>query len=206
MVYRKFQDRRELFNFVYQKGKRNNGVVWLSEGITTDQIRTCILTNIGISWNLFWKGNLLPQRMTYSSPCESITNFTRHFFSRSFGYELLDGLEFFYLVSPHTNENTSRDITIFFAVLCSELDKDGRNFLEDLRHSEFSLEEIQEYFKNTSRAEIIRANKQLSSVESLQRFMNTLVKRNIAIRMGNEVYSFTLAHKFFIDFARDLLE
>lgn len=37
VVYRKFQDRRELFNFVYQKGKRNNGVVWLNEGISTDQ-------------------------------------------------------------------------------------------------------------------------------------------------------------------------
>ena len=128
------------------------------------------------------------------------------FFSRSFGYELHDGVEFYYLVSPHTNENTSRDITIFFAVLCYELDKYGHNFLEVLRYSEFSLEEIQEYFKNSSWAEIIRANKQLSSVESLQRFMNTLVKRNIAIRLGNEVYSFTLAHKFFIDFARDLLE
>ena len=33
----KFSNKRELFNFVYQKGKKNNGVVWLNEGVTQDQ-------------------------------------------------------------------------------------------------------------------------------------------------------------------------
>lgn len=35
--FRKFQDRRELFNFIYQKGKRSNSVVWLNEGVSVDQ-------------------------------------------------------------------------------------------------------------------------------------------------------------------------
>lgn len=35
--YRKYSNRRDLFNFVYQKGKRNNGVVWLNEGASQDQ-------------------------------------------------------------------------------------------------------------------------------------------------------------------------
>lgn len=35
--YTKFSSRRDLFNFVYQKGKRNNGVVWLNEGGSQDQ-------------------------------------------------------------------------------------------------------------------------------------------------------------------------
>jgi len=35
--YKKYASRRNLFNFVYQKGKRNNGVVWLNEGVSQDQ-------------------------------------------------------------------------------------------------------------------------------------------------------------------------
>lgn len=35
--YSKFPNRRDLFNFVYQKGKKNNGVVWLNEGTSQDQ-------------------------------------------------------------------------------------------------------------------------------------------------------------------------
>jgi hypothetical protein len=34
--YNKFSNRREVFNFVYQKGKRNNGVVWLNQSVTQD--------------------------------------------------------------------------------------------------------------------------------------------------------------------------
>lgn len=132
--------------------------------------------------------------------------FYTQFFDQSFGYTLQGGMEYYYLVSPTTSEYTSRDITIFFAILCYELDKDGRNFLEELRYSEFGMAEINDYFKNSSWTEIIKANKQLSNADSLQRFMSTLVKRNIVIKQGNDVYAFTLAHKFFVDFARDLLE
>jgi len=35
--YSKFPNRRDLFNFVYQKGKKNNSVVWLNEGASQDQ-------------------------------------------------------------------------------------------------------------------------------------------------------------------------
>ncbi len=35
--YSKYSNRRDLFNFVYQKGKRNNGIVWLNEGVSQDQ-------------------------------------------------------------------------------------------------------------------------------------------------------------------------
>jgi energy-coupling factor transporter ATP-binding protein EcfA2/thiol-disulfide isomerase/thioredoxin len=37
LEYSKFPNRRDLFNFVYQKGKKNNGVVWLNEGASQDQ-------------------------------------------------------------------------------------------------------------------------------------------------------------------------
>jgi hypothetical protein len=32
----KFSNRRDVFNFVYQKGKRNNGVVWLNQSVNQD--------------------------------------------------------------------------------------------------------------------------------------------------------------------------
>jgi hypothetical protein len=31
-----FKDKREVFNFVYQRGKKNNGVVWLEDNVMTD--------------------------------------------------------------------------------------------------------------------------------------------------------------------------
>lgn len=35
--YSKYSNKRDLFNFVYQKGKKNNGIVWLNEGASQDQ-------------------------------------------------------------------------------------------------------------------------------------------------------------------------
>ena len=34
--HNKFSNRRDVFNFVYQKGKRNNGVVWLNQSVNQD--------------------------------------------------------------------------------------------------------------------------------------------------------------------------
>jgi hypothetical protein len=31
-----FKDKREVFNTVYQRGKRNNGVVWLEDNVKTE--------------------------------------------------------------------------------------------------------------------------------------------------------------------------
>jgi hypothetical protein len=128
------------------------------------------------------------------------------FFATSFGFELIGNHDYYYLVSSETNENTSRDISIFFSILCYELDKNGKNFLEELNYSEFHIEEIVDYFKHSSWSEVIKANKQLNTDDSLKRHIGTLVKRNIAVKKGNDRYSFTKAHKLFIDFAKDLVK
>jgi condensin complex protein MksE len=133
-------------------------------------------------------------------------DFYIEFFENSFGFELIGNHDFYYLVSIETNENTSRDISIFFSILCYELDKDGKNFLEELNYSEFHIDEIIEYFNNSSWTDVIKANKQLNNEESLKRHIGTMVKRNIAVKENNERYSFTKAHKLFIDFAKDLIE
>lgn len=128
------------------------------------------------------------------------------FFKNSFDFELIGNHDFYYLVSSETNENTSRDISIFFSIFCYELDKAGKNFLEELNYSEFHINEIIEYFSNSSWIDVIRVNKQLNSDERLKRHIGTMVKRNIAIKQKNDIYSFTKAHKLFIDFAKELIK
>src|ERR1044071_9628616 len=83
------------------------------------------------------------------------------FFKESFDYELELKSDFGYILSNETNEQLSRDICIFFAILCYELDKDGKNFLEEIQYAEFEHEQLDTYFDTSSYAELIRNNKQL---------------------------------------------
>lgn len=133
--------------------------------------------------------------------------FYLEFFEKSFGFELKGTQEFFYLLSAETNENTSRDISIFFAIFCYELDKDSKNFIDELTFSEFQIDEIIEYFKNSAWTDIIKANKSLNSADNLKKLIgNTMVKRNIVTKHSDEKYSFTKAYKLFIEFARELIK
>lgn len=129
------------------------------------------------------------------------------FFDKSFGFELKNTQEFYYLISEETNENTSRDISIFFSVFCYELDKDGKNFMDELGFSDFHIDEIIEYIKNSSWADIVKSNKQLNDADSIKKLVgSTMVKRNIAIKHSDDKYSFTKAYKLFIDFTRELIK
>ncbi|MCD8081625.1 MAG: hypothetical protein LUF04_14890 [Bacteroides sp.] len=133
-------------------------------------------------------------------------DFYPEFFMESFGIELKETPDFYYLISEETKENTSRDICIFFTVLAYEMDKAGKNFLEELNYSVFGVEELMDYLKGSSWAEVVEANRQLNTEENFRKFLNnTLVRRNIAVRHPNERYTFTRAHKFFLDYARDLI-
>ncbi len=137
---------------------------------------------------------------------EEENQFYKDFFEKSFGFDLKGTQEFFYLISDETNENTSRDISIFFSILCYELDKDGKNFLEELGFSEFHINEIVEYLQNSSWQDVLKANRQLNTSDGIKKLVSTtLVKRNIAIKNAEDRYSFTKAYKLFIDFARDLV-
>lgn len=134
-------------------------------------------------------------------------DFYVEFFDKTFGFELKSTQEFYYLISDETNENTSRDISIFFSVLCYELDKDGRNFMDELSFSNFHIDEIVEYVNNSTWIDVVKANKQLNGGESIKRLVSsTMVKRNIAIKYSEDKYAFTKAYKLFIDFARELIE
>ncbi|MCB0744999.1 MAG: hypothetical protein KDC67_13910 [Ignavibacteriae bacterium] len=134
-------------------------------------------------------------------------DFYAEFFDKSFGFELKNTQEFYYLISEETNENTSRDISIFFSIFCYELDKDGKNFMNELGFSDFHIDEIVDYIKNSSWSDIIKSNKQLNDADSIKRLVgSTMVKRNIAVKHSDDNYSFTKAYKLFIDFARELIK
>lgn len=132
-------------------------------------------------------------------------NFYVEFFEKSFGFELKNTQEFYYLISEETNENTSRDISIFFSIFCYELDKDGKNFLDELGFSDFHIDEIIEYITNSTWTDIVKSNKQLNNADSIRRLVgSTMIKRNITIKHSSDMYSFTKAYKLFIDYAREL--
>lgn len=134
-------------------------------------------------------------------------DFYAEFFDKSFGFELKNTQEFYYLISEETNENTSRDISIFFSIFCYELDKDGKNFMDELGFSDFHIDEIVDYIKNSSWTDIVKSNKQLNNADSIKRLVgSTMVKRNIAVKHSVDNYSFTKAYKLFIDFARELIK
>ncbi|WP_303922303.1 hypothetical protein [Draconibacterium sediminis] len=153
------------------------------------------------------EGRFITIDETYFDIVKENQDFYTEFFDKSFGFELKNTQEFFYLISEETNENTSRDISIFFSVLCYELDKDGKNFMDELGFSDFHIDEIVDYINNSSWTDIVKSNKQLNNNDSIKRLVgSTMVKRNIAIKHSDEHYSFTKAYKLFIDFARELIK
>lgn len=123
------------------------------------------------------------------------------FFKDSFGFDLELRSDYAYILSKETNEMLSRDICIFFGLLCYEMDKDGKNFLEEVQYAEFDTDMIDQYFDNSSYIDLIQNNNQLKNTESRRQFINTLGRRNIIEKNNDKKFSFTPAYKVFMDFA-----
>src|ERR1035437_3369369 len=147
---------------------------------------------------------ILPQERAFEVLRENEDLYT-HFLKASFNYDLKVTQDFVYLVSDESNETLSRDICIFIALLSYELDRDGKNFLERIQFSEFEMEEIENYFTNSSYIDLILSNKQLKDTDSRKNFINTLNRRNIIEKTADNRFVFTSAHKFFMDFATDIV-
>lgn len=130
--------------------------------------------------------------------------FYTEFFKVSFDLDLQLKTEFAYLLSKDTSENFSRDVSIFVAILCYELDKDGRNFIEALEFHEFTVEEVEGYFLNSSFIDLIESNKALRDAESRKTLINGMARRNIVQKNFEDRFAFTQAYKVFVDFAKEL--
>ncbi len=132
------------------------------------------------------------------------SDFYADFFKQSFDYELVMKSDYGYLLSKETNENFSRDVSIFIAVLSYELDRDGKNFMDALEFSEFTFDEVDRYFQNSSFIDLIESNKQLRDPEGRRHLINAMARRNIAHKNFEDRFTFTQAYKMFVDFAKEL--
>jgi hypothetical protein len=130
--------------------------------------------------------------------------FYTEFFKVSFDLELNLKSDYAFLLSKETQENFSRDVSIFIAVLSYELDKDGRNFMEALDFNEFTFEEVDRYFDNSSFIDLIESNKSLREPDARRTLINGMHRRNIVNKNFDDRFSFTQAHKLFVDFAKEL--
>ncbi len=148
---------------------------------------------------------ILPTERTFEVLNENEEFYTQ-FFKASFNYDLKFSQHYIYMISDESNEMLSRDICIFIALLSYELDRDGKNFLERIQYSEFEVEEIENYFTNSSYIDLILSTKQLKDAENRKNFINTLNRRNIIEKVGDNRFVFTSAHKFFMDFASDIVK
>jgi hypothetical protein len=130
--------------------------------------------------------------------------FYSEFFKISFDLDLNLKTEYAFLWSKDTQENFSRDVSIFIAILCYELDRDGRNFMEALDFNEFTFEEVDRYFDNSSFIDLIESNKSLREPDARRTLINGMHRRNIVTKNFEDRFSFTQAHKVCVDFAKEL--
>jgi len=131
------------------------------------------------------------------------TDFYGKFFKETFEYYLDIKSDYAYLISEETMEMLSRDICIFIGVLCYELDKEGKNFLDEIQYAEFDSEMIDTIFDNSSYGDLILNNNQLKNSEARKQFIGTLNRRNIIDRNSDKKFTFTPAYKVFMDFAKN---
>ncbi len=130
--------------------------------------------------------------------------FYKSFLEASFGYKLNLTQEFAYVTSNESNENLSRDISVFFAILCYELDKNGKNFLEELNYGTFRYSQIDELFENSSYQELIATNNKLKDSNARKNLFNEMSRRNIIEKENDDSFTVTSAYKVFIEFASEL--
>jgi hypothetical protein len=131
-------------------------------------------------------------------------DFYGKFFKDTFDFYLDVKSDFAYLISQETQEMLSRDICIFIGLLSYELDKEGKNFLDELQYAEFDFDFVDQLLDNSSYIDLLMNNNQLKNAEARRQFYGTLNRRNIIDRSNSEKrFSFTPAYKVFIDFAKN---
>lgn len=134
---------------------------------------------------------------------KSNADFYGKFFKDTFDFYLDIKSDYAYLISEETMEMLSRDICIFIGLLCYELDKEGKNFLEEIQYAEFDSDIIDNLLDNSSYIDLIQNNNQLKNSENRKQFLGTLNRRNIIDRNSDKKFTFTPAYKVFMDFAKN---
>jgi hypothetical protein len=149
-------------------------------------------------------GKFILSRETHFEDIRENTEYYEKFFKSSFGHDFVFTPDFAYILSSETNENLSKDISIFMAILCYEMDKEGVNFLDKIEYSDFSVFEVDRYFENSAFIDLINGNNQLRDYESRRKLIRTMTNKNIIEKNSEDRFSFTPVYKVFIEFAKEL--
>ena len=124
----------------------------------------------------------------------------KEFFLQSFGYELKINTEFAYLISDKNAEKGTRDFVLFLAVLCRELDYNGRNFREQIEFGTFDISETEQLLQQSSKWEILEKTSVSNSKGGFDGFIKTWAYKNI-LEKSDMQFKFTKAVKLFFEFA-----
>lgn len=123
-------------------------------------------------------------------------DFYEDFFLQSFEYNLDVRGEFIFLSSKATTERDTRDFTIFLALLCRELELEGKKFREQIDFATFYVEDVWQTLNNSSKKEIIDS----TGIKDFRNFLNRWNRKNVITLNGN-AFKFTKAVNLFFEFA-----
>lgn len=130
--------------------------------------------------------------------------FYQQFFQASFRLELAITADYALLKSSKDSDNLARSICIFLAILCYELDHEDGNLLERLSFGNFSITEWEDRFEQSSYYNVMEATERLRHAGQRHKFYQQMARRGIIHRMDDDLFQFTPAHRYFLDYARDL--
>jgi hypothetical protein len=123
-------------------------------------------------------------------------DFYEDFFQQSFDYNLDVRSEFIFLTSKATTERDTRDFTIFLALLCRELELEGKKFREQIDFATFYVDDVWQTLTNSTKKEIIDS----TGIKDFRNFLNRWNRKNVISLTGNS-FKFTKAVNLFFEFA-----
>lgn len=130
--------------------------------------------------------------------------FYQKFFWESFRLRLTLSSDYALLQNSRDKDQLSRAICIFVAVICYELDPRTDNLLQSLAHDTFSIEEWDDHFEQSAFQHVLEATDKLRSSNQRRKFYQQLQRRSIISMVDDYHFRFTPAHRYFLDFAREL--
>lgn len=134
---------------------------------------------------------------------QSNKDFYISFFDESFSYDLKITNEYVCLISLESNERLSKNITLFLAILCYELDREGKNFSSEIKTSYFDIEEMKEKLLASEYKEIIL---NIDEISNLYKLVQQMTDRNITEKKSDNRFTFTPAVELFFSYAEEYLK
>ncbi|PHI18586.1 hypothetical protein CEQ90_17350 [Lewinellaceae bacterium SD302] len=153
---------------------------------------------------LFSEGRFLIEGETAFHCLRDHQEFYQQFFRETFRLDLNLKAEYALLKSSKDTDDLARSICIFLAVMCYELDQDSGNLLEMLAFNTFSISEWEERFEQSSFHNVLEATDKLRSKSQRLKFYQQINRRRLINRLDDDRFQFTAAHRYFLEFARDV--